>query len=108
MELYICDRAKKIADGKCDGIGCAMNQCYSTKDKEYAKEYITIYEAKDFFREMMEMYMLEGDMEKVMQYDNALKGVQEAIVELNQESESKGNVFVDCLYEQLKLFEEVL
>lgn len=108
MELYICDRARKIADGKCNGVGCAMNQCYSTKDKEYAKEYITIYEAKDLFRELMEMNVAKGDMEKAKQYANALKSVQEAIIELKQESESKGNVFVNCLYEQLKLFEEML
>lgn len=108
MELYICDRTRKIADGKCNGVGCAMNQCYSTKDKEYAKEYITIYEAEKLFKEMVEMNILKDNMEKVKQYENALKSVQDAIVELKQESESKGNMFVDCLYEQLKLFEEVL
>lgn len=108
MELYICDRARKIADGKCNGIGCAMNQCCSTKDKEYAKEYITIYEAEELFKTMMESCVYRGEQEKAKQYANALKSVQDAIVELKQESESKGNKFVNCLYEQLKLFEELL
>lgn len=108
MELYICDRARKIADGKCNGIGCAMNQCYSTKDKEYAKEYITIYEAEKLFKEMVEMNILKDNMEKAKQYANALKSVQEAIVELTLDSEKKESRFVDCLYEQLKLFEELL
>ena len=107
-ELYICDKAKIIADGKCNGHGCLYENCNTTSKKEYAKEYITIYEAKDLFRTMMNICIAYGDEEKAKQYANALKSVNEAIIELKKESESKGNVFENCLYEQLNLLNELL
>ena len=108
MELYICDRARKIADGKCNGIGCAMNDCTMTRDKEYAKEHISIFEAESLFKAMTETYCLNGNMEKAKQYANALKSVQGIIKELIDKVEQKDSVFADYLYEQLNLFEELL
>ena len=108
MELYICDRARKIADGKCNGIGCAMNDCTMTKDKEYAKEHISVFEAESLFKAMTETYCLNGNMEKAKQYANALKSVQEIIEELKDKVEQKDSVFADYLYEQLNLFKEML
>lgn len=108
MELYICDRARKIADGKCNGVGCAMNDCTMTRDKEYAKEHISVFEAESLFKEMTERYCLNGNMEKAKQYANALKSVQEIIEELKDRVEQKDSVFADYLYEQLNLFKEML
>lgn len=103
-QLYICDRAKKIRDGKCSGSGCAGEYCFMTKDKEYAKEYITIYEAQKLFESMVDRCILSGEQEKAKQYANALKSVQNAIIELN----TKENALKSPLYEQLSLFEELL
>lgn len=108
-ELYICDREKKMAEGKCTGTGCINNNdCFLTKDKEYAKEYVSIFEAEKYFSYMVEQYTMKNDLEKAGQYYNALKGVREAIVEQQKEAEEKEAVFIDCLYEQLKLFEDLL
>lgn len=107
-QMYICDKARKIADGKCRGSGCAMRDCNMTKDKEYAKEYITIYEAQELFEAIMNKCIITGEQEKAKQYANALKSINEAIVELQKEIENKGNKFVTSLHEQLSLFEELL
>lgn len=103
-QLYICDRTKKIGDGKCSGSGCAGEYCFMTKDKEYAKEYITIYEAQKLFESMIDRCKLSGEQEKAKQYANALKSVQNTIIELN----TKENASKSPLYEQLSLFEELL
>ncbi|MBR3119004.1 MAG: hypothetical protein IKF29_07155 [Oceanobacillus sp.] len=108
MELYICDKARKIADGKCNGISCATGDCHSTTDKKYAKNYISIFDAEKIFEENMNRYIMANDTEKAKQYANALKSIQQVIIDFKKESEEVGNVFVDCLYEQLKLFEEML
>ena len=107
-QVYICDRAKKIGDGKCSGSGCAGEYCFMTKDKEYAKEYITIYEAKMLFESMVDRCILSGEQEKANQYANALKSINETIIELQKESKDKGNKFITSIHEQLSLFEELL
>lgn len=100
--VYICDSDKKIAVGKCTGIGCKRyGDCYLTKDKEYAKEYITVYEAERMFESCSELYRLKGDIEKLKQYQNALKSVRETIAHLE---EKPNKTFV----KQLSLFEELL
>lgn len=79
-KLYICDSQRKIKDGKCNGVGCtAFNDCFLTKDKEYAKEYVSLEEVVRYFEEMIEVYRYEHDDEKAEQYLNALKGVKEAL-----------------------------
>ena len=100
-QLYICAKAKKIGDGKCSGSGCAGGYCFMTQDKEYAKKYITIYEAQKLFESMVDRCILSGEQEKAKQYANALKSVQNAIIELN----TKENA-LSPLYEQLSLFYE--
>ena len=88
-QLYICDKARKIADGKCNGRACASGYCNMTRDKEYAKEYITIYEAQELFETIMNKCIAEDEQEKAKQYANALKSINEAIIELQKESEDK-------------------
>lgn len=102
-QLYICDKARKIADGKCNGRTCAMGDCNMTRDKEYAKEYITIYEAQELFEAIMNKCIIVGEQEKAKQYANALKSINETIIELHKE-----NIIVTSLHEQLSLFEELL
>ncbi len=104
-QLYICDIAKKIRDGKCSGSGCAAEYCFMTRDKEYAKEYITIYEAQMLFESMIDRCILSGEQEKAKQYANALKSVQNSIIELKLNT--KENALKSPLYEQLSLFKEI-
>lgn len=108
-ELYVCDSLKKIADGKCNGHGCTLfKDCFMTSDINYAKEYISIYEAEKYFESMIEIHMMNGNQEKAKQYANALKSIKEAIKDMKDDSEVKESVFIDCLYEQTSLFKELL
>lgn len=74
MQLYICDSERKIKDGKCNGNGCKHldSVCYLTKDKEYAKEYITVLEMFKALKDGEEYYRLLDDEEKAKQYENAI------------------------------------
>lgn len=108
IELYICDSHKRMADGTCNGFGCINDTCFLTKDKKYAKEVISIFEAEKYFEHMIELYTIQNDMEKVNQYFNALKSIRETIKEFKQEAEEKEGVFIDCIYEQIELFEDML
>ena len=85
---YICDKEKHIKKGLCEGSKpeCLNGgSCYMTTQKKYAKEYIDIYEAAKWFSEEVAWYISIGDKEKAEQYENALKGVHQAMADIQSQ-----------------------
>lgn len=101
--IYICDKNKHIKDGLCNErpAGCMSgDNCYLTTQKEYAKEYIDIYEAKKWFEEMATYYDSMEDTEKTNQYRNAIKGVEQSIKDIQEKHENSESVIVAYLIPQ--------
>lgn len=73
--LYVCDQKRMIQDGKCNGSGCFMGKCYLTKNIEYAKPYVNIFELRRYTNDMVDFFKAQGDTEKAGQFKNAYNSV---------------------------------